>query len=294
MPQSIKEYTQFVTDNLAERLQQEQKPESDRPNRKDMLHYLFHAKDPATGGPGYGSIELYEETDMLTVAGSDTTSGALAALIFYLVHNDSVRAKLTYEIRSIFSSYEEIRSGPGLASCEYLVAVINETLRMSPPGASEMLREVLPGGLVVENNTIPAGFNVGSPIYALHHDPEIFVAPFSFRPERWIVDENNRDRSKDSVERAEAAFHPFLMGIRGCPGRHLAKLELSIIAARLLFKCEIRAVSGDTTGEGRRDMMWGRRQESQYQTRDALVPLRKGPIVQVRLRFTSGDEPVER
>jgi cytochrome P450 len=85
---------------------------------------------------------------------------------------------------------EDIVTGPRLSSCIYLRAVIDETMRMSPLGAAEGIREVLLGGIDVKGHYIEVGLNVGTAIYALHHDEEIFHDPFLFRPERWIVSES--------------------------------------------------------------------------------------------------------
>jgi cytochrome P450 len=281
----------FVAQNLSIRVKEEQMhmEKGTTSERKDMVCYLFHAKDPATGGPGYSPAELYEDADMLTVAGSDTTSGVLAAMFFYLTHNPSVLDCLKVEIRESFTSIEEVKAGSILSGCDYLRAVIDETLRMSPPAASDLLREVLPGGLQVFGipQLIPPGVNVGSPIWALHHDPETFPDPFHFRPERWIADPSKSRRefgSAESVEIAVASFFPFAIGIRGCPGKNLARLELSVTFARLLFSYDIEGEQGDCLGQGSASMMWGRRNQSQFQTKDALIPLRDGPMVRFRRR----------
>ncbi|TVY84640.1 Cytochrome P450 monooxygenase apf7 [Lachnellula suecica] len=287
MPSSIKQYLEFVDASVRQRVEEENAHDENgtEPTRKDMLHYLIHARDPETGASGYDFVELREETDLLIVAGFDTTAAVLAALFFYLVQNPHVLEKVQHEVRSAFKHSEEVRSGAQLAACTYLRAAIDETMRMNPPSASDMLREVLPGGLRIAgtNEIIPPGINVGTPLYALHHDAEIFPEPFRFRPERWIADKNNVE-SIESVQRAEAALFPFLMGIRGCPGKSLAKMEMLVISSRLLFSYDLRGEPGDVMGAGRRNLIWGRRNKSQFQTKDAMVPLRDGPMVQFRPR----------
>lgn len=295
IPPAIADYIKFVETNLSERMKQENQTQDSNkvPARKDMFHYLFHAKDTATGEPGYNRVELYEDIDMLTVAGSDTTSAVFSAMFFYLIHNPLILQKLEQEIRTTFNNIDDVKLGPKLSACTYLRAVIDETLRMSPPGSSDMLREVLPGGLKIQgtDEVIPSGTNVGTPIYALHHDPEIFPQPFTFRPERWVVesseDKNKNASSREAVQQAESSFFPFLIGTRGCPGKGLARMELSVIFARLLFRYEFRGVSGVPEvrmGEGNPGLMWGRRNRGQFQTRDAMVPLRDGPVLQFRSR----------
>ena len=150
-----------------------------------MLHYLFQAVDTETGQRGYSRSDLVEETDMLSVAATDTTAAAIAALFFYLARNPVAYRKLATEVRTTFTSVEDIKIGPQLDGCRYLHAVISETLRMSPPSANEFPREVLPGGIRVGEHYFPPGVNVGCAFYALFHDENIYKDPSVFRPERW-------------------------------------------------------------------------------------------------------------
>lgn len=283
MPKNIKHYVEFVAKGVIERLEQEENTETlgEESTRKDMLHYLFHAVDPETGHRGYSQTDLVEEADMLTVAATDTTAASIAAALFYIVRNPLAYSKLRDEIRSTFQSMNDIKLGPQLKSCKYLHAVINETMRMSPAGANEFPREVLDGGIQVEAEYLPRGVNVGCAFWALFHDANIYKDPFVFQPERWTVGDGI---TEEDVAVAERAFAPFSLGVRGCPGKGLALMEMSIVLARLFYGYEFRLAPNDKTGEGNVGMKWGRRNSGQYQTRDAFVPLRNGPYVQFATR----------
>lgn len=282
MPKKIQEYVVFVNKHVTDRLEQEESAESKGAEsaRKDFLHYLFQAVDPKSGRR-YSRLDLFAEADMLAVGAADTTAATIAATFFYIARNPVVYRKLKEEIRTTFKSAEDIKMGPQLNSCKYLRAAINETLRMSPPGANEFPREVLAGGLRIGEEYIPAGVNVGCGYWALFHDDNIFGDPFVFRPERWIVSEDN---SEEQVALAEKAFAPFSLGVRGCPGKGLAMMELSIMLAKTFHGYEFRLKPGDTTGEGYLGMGWGRNNKGQYQTRDAFGPIRDGPFVQFSSR----------
>lgn len=129
--------------------------------RKDMFHFLFRAKDPETGGSGYTEKELREESDLLIIGGSDTTSTVFAAMFFYLARNPKVYERLTGEIREKFNSADDIRSGTRLSSCRYLRAFINEAMRMNPPIGAELDREALPGGITIDGHYVQEGTKVG-------------------------------------------------------------------------------------------------------------------------------------
>lgn len=279
MPKKVRHYLKFVDDCVIDRLEQEQSMQSEGKDalRKDMLHYLFKAIDPETGKRGYDRPDLVEEASVLTVGGTDTTAASIAATFFYLVRNPRVYRKLRDEIRSKFQSAEDIKMGSQINSCTYLRTVINESLRMSPAGPSEFPREVLPGGLMIGEEMLPPGIHVGCGFYALFHDENIYKDPFVFRPERWIVGE---DVTEEDVAAAKEAFAPFSLGNRGCPGKGLALVEMSIIFARTIYKYDFRLAPDDRTGEGHSKLGWGRHNKGQYQARDAFVPLRDGPYVQ--------------
>lgn len=247
---------------------------------KDLLQYLLQADDPE-GRPEFTPLELRAETELLLSAGFDTTSAVLAAIFFYLTRNASAYAKLTREIRQTFARVDDIVNGQRLSSCSYLRAVIDETMRMSPPGVAEGIREVLSGGIVIDGQAIAAGVNVGTAYYALHHHQDIFHDPFVFRPERWIVSETV---SAASVAEVESACFAFSIGSRGCPGKRLAYQELSNTMARVVFCMDFRAVEGDTKGVGGPELMWGRRNKTQWQVDDALVVVRDGPLIQFKAR----------
>ncbi|KAF2820122.1 cytochrome P450 [Ophiobolus disseminans] len=282
-PPSVRLFMDFVVDNLHERLAQAKLEEKNgiQSDRGDMLSYLINAKDADTGTPAYDFIDLNEEANMLTAAGADTTSAVIAALFFYLVHNANVLQTLVSEIRTTFSSVDDIKTGKQLQSCVYLHACIDETLRMNPHGGSESRRQVLPGGLRINDTIIPADTIIGGDVYAIHHNPDIFPSPFVFRPERWIASPNV---STASVKACEGAVFAFSYGARACPGKSLARMELAITMARLVYKYDFRGVPGGTEGMGGSDMMWGRRQRTQFQVWDYMVAHRDGPMVQFRGR----------
>ncbi|KAL1875164.1 hypothetical protein Daus18300_003232 [Diaporthe australafricana] len=289
-PPPVKRWGDFVTGCLADRTKEEQQAqmrlanEPDFEVRKDFFHYLFHAQDPQTG-KGFPIEELWGEAESLIIAGSDTTAIVLTAMFFYLARKPEIQTKLAEEIRSTFHSFDDIAGGPSLYGCRYLKAFIQESLRMAPPVGAELDREVLKGGTVVDGEFIPEGVNVSAGHYCLSYNKDIFPEPLEFRPERWIVGEEEKGgASAESVALAESAFCAFSTGSRGCPGKNLAWLEMMIVMAKIIYRFEVRRDFADNLGGGSPDGRWGRRNVDQYQTYDAFVSLREGPMVQFKRR----------
>lgn len=198
---------------------------------------------------------------MLTVAATDTTAATVAAAFFYLARSTTAYRKLSDEIRNTVESKDDIRMSPQLNSCKYLHAVINETLRMSPAGANKFPRQVLAGGIWIEEEYFLPGVNVSCAFYALFHDENVYKDPSVFRPERWIVGD---DVSEKDVAAAEKSFASFSIGLRGCPGKGLALMLMKVPLARLFYRYEFCLLQNDKTGEGHPGIGWGRNNRGQY------------------------------
>lgn len=290
-PPSVTNWGNFVAGCLARRTKAEQeleqapKPESEA--RKDFFYWLFRAVDPETGKKGYDLNELYGECEVLTIAGSDTTSVVLSAAFFYLARNPAKQEKLAQEIRSTFSSYDEIKSGAKIMTCKYMTAFLQEAMRMTPPVAAEPSRVVLQGGTTVNGQYIPEGNHVSAGMYCMGYHKDYYPEPFKFRPERWIVtdrDDEDEGSSPDAVALAESAAFPFSYGSRGCVGKNLAWLEMRLLLAKTIYQYEIRQDPNNNLGGGDKSGKEGRQNPDQYQLWDMFVANRKGPMVQVKKR----------
>ncbi|KAF1844724.1 benzoate 4-monooxygenase cytochrome-like protein P450 [Cucurbitaria berberidis CBS 394.84] len=288
-PPAIVQWQNFVDKCLADRTRVqedlERNPKPDNEVRKDFFYWLFKADDPETGKRGYTLDELFGECELLTIAGSDTTSIVLSGAFFYLTRRPDVQAKLAKEILSTFSSYDEITSGNKMMSCKYLTAFLEEALRMTPPVSAEPARRVLQGGTTVDGHYIPEGLHVSTGLYCLSFDKDAYPEPFTFRPERWIVSEDKTvGSSEESVAVARKSFCAFSAGSRGCVGKNLAWLEMRIVIAKALWMFEVRADPTNKLGGGDPQGKPGRQRENEYQTYEMFVSNRKGPIVQLKKR----------
>ena len=255
-------------------------------DRRDFFYYLLKARDPETG-QGFSTPELWAESNLLIIAGSDTTSTAMAATLFYLVRNEPAMRRATEEVRAKFSDVEEIVQGAALNSCNYLRACIDEAMRLSPSVGGILPREVLTGGMAIDGHHIPEGTVVGVPHYTIHHNADYYPEPFHYVPERWIEGApsslNSKTTSADDVARAQSAFCPFSVGPRGCIGKGLAYHEMMTTLARTVYMYDMRrAIGVKDPGEGSPQLAWGRHRESEYQLIDTFTSARNGPMVEFR------------
>lgn len=210
----------------------------------------------------------------------------MCTVFYYLSRNPLAYARLAAEVRTTFSSGGAIRQGPALAGSRYLRAVIDESLRISPPTPGVMWRErdplSSPGGpLVVDGHVVPPGTLVGVGLYSLMHNPEYFPEPFAFRPERWLDDGAADETPEGKAARAamRRAFIPFILGDRGCAGKAVAYLEMSLTVAKTLWYFDFQPALGPAgeLGSGRRGGAPGRDRLDEYQLYDYFMAEHEGP-----------------
>ncbi|RYP61516.1 hypothetical protein DL770_009770 [Monosporascus sp. CRB-9-2] len=196
--------------------------------RKDFMTRILEQRDPAE----VTDLQLAAHASDFVLAGSETTATCLSCIVFYLLSDGEILAKLTREIRSHFSQYSDI-NGLSTQSLPYLRAVILEALRIYPPLPVSLPRVVPEGGDTVDGHHIPEGTIVSTNPTAAGLDPANFERPLEFRPERW--------QGKNDTDNLDAA-QPFSLGPRGCIGRHLGWMELRTTLSKLFWVYDLELV----------------------------------------------------
>ena len=173
-------------------------------------------------------------------------------MTYLLLTNPRVRARLTQEIREAFKDPDDI-TVVGVNQCNYLLACIEEALRVYPPSPQPHQRIVPSGGAVVNGEYIPEGMAVSVPIYAASRSPYNWAEPDSFIPERWLGEDPRFDNDKRD------ASQPFSYGPRNCIGRNLAYVEMKIIIARLVWTFDMENATEGNWLDQRVYMVWEKR-----------------------------------
>jgi cytochrome P450 len=241
------------------------------PIGRTLFSILSSSKDPVTG-EGFSMKEIVAETTNLCVASVDTTSTAIAATFFYLSRNKAAYERAVKEVRSTFSSADDIGIGSDLNSCAYIRACIDESLRLAPPAGSCPFRQVQEGGAIVDDQYFQPGIELGVGIYSIHHNEEYFPEPFAFRPERWLVSES----SSTSVKKAQSAFCAFSLGSRGCVGKSVAMTQLMLTMAITLFTLDFKCDDNDDSARFSRS--------DEFFVRDHITAVTNGPMINFRPR----------
>ncbi|KAH8587874.1 cytochrome P450 [Bisporella sp. PMI_857] len=199
--------------------------------RPDFLGNILKQKER-----GFTFPELVSNSSILIIAGSETTATILSGVTYLLLTTPNVMAKVVNEVRSSFSNNNEITIH-STSSLKYMIACLEEALRVYPPAPAGFPRVVPEEGDFIAGRWVPCGTVVGVNIIAAHRSPNNFHDPDSFIPERFLGDPRfvNDDRN---------ALNPFSTGPRNCLGKNLAWSEMRLILAKVLFNFDLELARG--------------------------------------------------
>ncbi|KAI8321365.1 cytochrome P450 [Martensiomyces pterosporus] len=192
----------------------------EKPN--DILQAQIDAVDPLTKTKLSESEIIAENIDIM-LAGTDTTSLTMTWTLHYMMLYPDVYKRAVHEVRGAFPHGHLIEYAEGKEKLPYLEACIYEALRTRGATAVALLRDVPKGGATFQGHFIPEGTQVGVNLTAMNNHKDLWDNPRRFIPERFI---NNEAARQNMVT--------FSVGVRVCPGRSLAWVEMIIVLANLL------------------------------------------------------------
>ncbi len=173
----------------------------------DVLALLLSARHE--DGSPMSDAELRDELVTALVAGHETTASQLSWGFEMLSRNPRVVERLAGEFEA------------GDGDDAYLSATIQEIMRRKPVlmNAEPRLvkKQVEIGGV-----SYPPGVVLIVSAFLVHHDPEIYPNPYSFRPERFMESEGGQAPGTYT-------WLPFGGGRRRCLGASFAMLEMKIV-----------------------------------------------------------------
>ena len=204
-------------------------PDAERPH--DLLTLLLAARDDETGFT-LNNEQLMDELYGIVDAGHETSSVALAWLLYELAANPAVQNKLCAEFAAVWAA--ETVTAEMVMGLPYLTAVINETLRRYPSAYATTRQAITETEITGE--PIAAKTRVLVNIYGVHHHPDYWQDPMRFDPDRWQRDEIHKN-----------SFIPFLIGPRKCIGEPLAQLEMRLVVLEVLRRYQIMPATRSST-----------------------------------------------
>jgi cytochrome P450 len=225
-------------------------------DRGDFMDYMMRSRGEKHE---MTDAELVANCDLLMIAGSETTASLLSGVTYWLLKTPHSLKKVTEEVRSMFERDEDIDFIEASAKLPYMLACLDEALRIFPSIPISLTRKTLPGaptpiaGVMIPENvrltylSIPSlslhaanliQTKVGVHQLSAFHSERNFYRAKEFIPERWLPESTNDPSSPFYNDRREV-HKPFSFGPRDCIGRNLAYHEMRLIMARLLWNFDL-------------------------------------------------------
>jgi cytochrome P450 len=172
--------------------------------------------------------ELRDQIMSLLFAGHETTASATAWVLCWLSRDEKVRRDVIAELAATSDD------GSDAAQVPLLHAVTEEALRLSPPAIIAGKRMLTEDGELLGKPS-PAGTLVTPCMYLAHRQQDIFPNPRRFDPSRFLGNRVPRQH-----------YFPFGGGTRRCLGSELAMLEVRMITAAVLRRCQLHCVNPES------------------------------------------------
>ncbi|NXT38910.1 CP3AC protein, partial [Pelecanoides urinatrix] len=173
--------------------------------------------------------EILAQALVFVFGGYETSSSTLSYISYNLATHPDVQQQLQEEIDANLPD-KATPTYNAITQMEYLDMVVNESLRLFPPGGR--IERVCKKTVELNGVTIPKGMTVMIPAYVLHRDPAYWPEPEEFRPERFSKE------SKESID--PYTFLPFGAGPRNCIGMRFALLMVKVAVVVLLQNFSFR------------------------------------------------------
>nr|AJD25158.1 cytochrome P450 CYP71AU51 [Salvia miltiorrhiza] len=203
--------------------------------KKDFVDVLLEVQRNERDGFVLDEISIKALILDMFAAGTDTTSTLLEWTLSELIRHKKIMAELKTELKSIAGCNSTITEAD-LDKCQYLKAVIKETLRLHPPLPLLVPREST-HDVKLLGYDIAARTRVVINAWAIGRDPLLWQDPEEFLPERFL---------NSCVDlKGQFQFIPFGAGRRGCPGAAFALGAVELVLANLVLRFEFALPSGE-------------------------------------------------
>ncbi|CAM9004231.1 unnamed protein product [Rhodiola kirilowii] len=144
-----------------------------------------------------------------------------------LINNPNCMKQAIDEIDSVVGK-ERLVKESDIANLQYLQAIVKETLRLHPTGP--LVARKSTQHCIINGYDIPANTNLFVNLWSIGKDPDHWIEPLKFMPERFMAGKDN------NLDWRGQQFHymPFGSGPRGCPGASLAMRIVPTCLASLI------------------------------------------------------------
>ncbi|XP_046974885.1 cytochrome P450 6k1-like [Vanessa cardui] len=217
----FKEFEPFFIGAIKQTLRQR---ESENVKKHDFADMCLSIQSKGTLKDSESGVELEPTDELLAaqaffffLAGVEPTASAMFATLVELGRHPETLQRLHNEIDEAFEMNDNKLSFDVVVGMKYLDMAMSESMRLHPPVGFLTRMCVEDTVLPVGNIKVSKGTKIFTPIFEIHHDPKYYPDPESFKPERFLRENQN------SI--SDVLYQAFGKGNRICIGQRYAQLQ---------------------------------------------------------------------
>ncbi|CAG8651919.1 7502_t:CDS:2 [Funneliformis mosseae] len=164
--------------------------------------------------------------------GLDTTSNTISYVIYFIAKYRDIYLKIRDEVLKVYGTLDN----PNIVfesfeKLKYMDAVIQEAIRCFP--TISLISRAATEDVDFDGFIIEADTTVYTNLKALSNNPKYFTDPEKFNPDRFLNDKGSM---------VKYSFLPFGNGVRMCPGRAWAMVQMKTFLIKLVSTFDIELV----------------------------------------------------
>ncbi|PON75468.1 Cytochrome P450, E-class, group I [Parasponia andersonii] len=181
------------------------------------------------------------DSDMIAVLwemifrGTDTVAVLIEWILARMVLHPDVQSAVQDELDKVVGRSRSVTESD-MSQLVYLTAVVKEVLRLHPPGPLLSWARLAITDTTIDGYHVPKGTTSMVNMWAISRDPEFWVDPLEFMPQRFVTHDKNE--VEFSVFGSDLRLAPFGSGRRTCPGKTLGLTTVCFWVASLLHEFE--------------------------------------------------------
>ncbi|KAJ0961516.1 hypothetical protein J5N97_001689 [Dioscorea zingiberensis] len=213
---------------------------AEREGRPDFIDLVMASKLRDDDGETLSDVNIRALISDMFTAGSDTSSVIVEWALCEMLKNPNILKKLQSELDVVIGR-ERMLEESDIMNLPYLQAVCKEALRLHP-STPLSLPHFSAKSCEVNEYHIPANTRLLINVWAIGRDPDVWVRPLEFYPERFLVGEKAANIEPHGTD---FELIPFGAGRRVCVGKQAGMIFVQYFLGVLVHAFDWQLPEGE-------------------------------------------------